>query len=174
MMTPAIFSLKPAEIISVIFMWPVPNTMAFGGVATGIMKAQLAATAAGTAYRIGDTSWAMARAPISGRKAAAVAVLLVISVRKIITAAMTSTMASVGSVPITDRDSAIQTARPEEVITAASDRPPPNSSSTPQGIFEAVSQSIRLPFSRLTGIRNMMMAEAMAMIVSFSQGMSEL
>src|SRR5690606_39550947 len=91
MMIPAIFSLKPAEIMSPIFMWPVPKTMALGGVATGIMKAQLAATAAGTAYRIGDTSWAMASAPISGRKAAAVAALLEISVRKMIKAVMSST-----------------------------------------------------------------------------------
>src|SRR5690554_4130597 len=81
MATPARLSLKPALIMSLIFMWPVPNTMAFGGVATGIMKAQLAATAAGTAKRIGDTSWPTARAPTRGRKAAAVAVLLVTSVR---------------------------------------------------------------------------------------------
>src|SRR5690554_379691 len=170
MATPARFSLKPALIMSEMRMWPVPNTMAFGGVATGIMKAQLAATAAGTAYRRGDTSWAIANAPISGRKAAAVAVLLVTSVRKMITVVMISKITRVGMVPITAMDSAIQIARPEEVITAASDRPPPNSNSTPQGIFEAVSQSIRLPFSRFTGIMNITIAEAMAMMVSFSQG----
>src|SRR5690554_5306429 len=94
MATPARLSLKPALIMSLIFMWPVPNTMAFGGVATGIMKAQLAATAAGTAKRIGDTSWPTARAPTSGRKAAAVAVLLVTSVRNRITVVISRTMRS--------------------------------------------------------------------------------
>ena len=47
--TPNRLRAKPALIIDCIFICPVPNTMAFGGVATGIMKAQLAAMAAGIA-----------------------------------------------------------------------------------------------------------------------------
>ena len=37
--------------------------MAFGGVATGIMKAQLAAMAAGTVNSNGEMSWATAKWP---------------------------------------------------------------------------------------------------------------
>ena len=75
---------------------PVPNTMALGGVATGIMKAQLAATAAGIASISGDSPWATASAPSNGRKAAAVAVLEVISVRKMITSTTTPIIAITG------------------------------------------------------------------------------
>src|SRR5690554_2487168 len=96
-----ILSAKPALIISEIFMWPLENTMAFGGVATGIMKAQLAAMAAGTVNSSGETSCDIARAPSSGRNAVAVAVLLVTSVRKIITPATRIIITSTGKVPAT-------------------------------------------------------------------------
>lgn len=43
--TPMMLSRKPAWTISLILRRPVPNTMAFGGVATGIMKAHEAAMA---------------------------------------------------------------------------------------------------------------------------------
>lgn len=43
--TPMMLSRKPALTISLILRRPVPNTMAFGGVATGIMKAHEAAMA---------------------------------------------------------------------------------------------------------------------------------
>ena len=44
---PAMLSQRPARFISNIDTYPDPNTIALGGVATGSMNAQLAATAAG-------------------------------------------------------------------------------------------------------------------------------
>jgi len=56
-------------------------------------------------------------------------------------------------------------------MTPASDRPPPNSSSTPQGSLLAVCQSSRKVRSlTLAGIRNSNRAAPMAMLVSFSPG----
>ena len=46
---PIRFSHTPARTIWTMVMCPEPNTMAFGGVATGIIKAQVAARAAGIA-----------------------------------------------------------------------------------------------------------------------------
>src|SRR5690606_6746393 len=86
-----ILSTKPAFTISIIFSLPEANTIALGGVATGIIKAQLAATAAGITNIAADVSNDIATGPSSGKNAAAVAVLLVISVRKIITV-VTSTI----------------------------------------------------------------------------------
>ena len=57
--------------------------MAFGGVATGSIKAQLAAMAAGINRTNGFCPMLMARDAIIGKNAAAVAVLLVNSVSKI-------------------------------------------------------------------------------------------
>ena len=78
------FNTKPALTISAIFSLPELNTIALGGVATGIIKAQLAAIAAGITSIEALVSNDTATGPRSGRKAAAVAVLLVTSVRKII------------------------------------------------------------------------------------------
>ena len=46
---PMIFSANPARIISGIVNFPDPNTMAFGGVATGSIKARLDANTSGIA-----------------------------------------------------------------------------------------------------------------------------
>ncbi len=67
------------------------------------------------------------------------------------------------------RPSPIHAARPVEVITAASDRPPPNSRRMPHGTLLAVSQSIRntrFSPSRPPGTRNSAMAPTMAIRVS--------
>src|SRR5690554_1059111 len=101
------FSANPARIISPIFMSPLENTIALGGVATGIMKAQLAAIAAGMVSNNGDISWESASAPKSGRKAAVVAVLLVTSVRKMITATTSVIITIKGMALATPIDSAI-------------------------------------------------------------------
>src|SRR5690606_24361611 len=77
---------NPARTIWEMESRPVPYTMALGGVATGIMKAQLAAMATGTVRTSGWCPTPMAREAATGRNAAAVAVLLVISVRKTTTA----------------------------------------------------------------------------------------
>ena len=82
---PLRFNTSPALTISMIFSLPEAKIIAFGGVATGIIKAQLAATAAGITSMAAEVLSDTATGPNSGKKAAAVAVLLVISVRKIIT-----------------------------------------------------------------------------------------
>ena len=48
-MIPKIFNTKPAFIMSLIFSFPDPYTMAFGGVATGSIKARLDANTSGIA-----------------------------------------------------------------------------------------------------------------------------
>ena len=64
-------------------MRPDPNTIAFGGVATGIIKAQLAAIVAVTTNNNGSIPNGNAMAARIGTKVAVVARLLVSSVRKI-------------------------------------------------------------------------------------------
>ena len=61
--------------------------MAFGGVATGNMKAQLAAKHTGTVSDTGRTPIPTATAPKTGKNVEVVATLEVTSVRKIIKAA---------------------------------------------------------------------------------------
>ena len=73
---PTIFSNRPARAILGIVSMPDPKTMAFGGVATGSMNAQLAANVTGTVRTIGSKPDSIAIAPTTGRKVAVVAVLL--------------------------------------------------------------------------------------------------
>ena len=87
----------PARTISAMPMRPEPKTMALGGVATGIMNAQLAAMAAGTSSSSGSTPAATATAASTGSAAAVVAVLLVNSVRNTIVLTTTSITISVGN-----------------------------------------------------------------------------
>ena len=56
--------------------WPLPKTTALGGVATGIMKAQLAASTVGNTSSRGLSPIATAIEAAIGRKVAVVAVLL--------------------------------------------------------------------------------------------------
>ena len=86
-MIPIILSAKPARIISGIENLFAPKTIAFGGVATGSIKAQLAARQTGTVRETGRTPMPTATAPNTGRKVEVVATLLVTSVKKIINAA---------------------------------------------------------------------------------------
>src|SRR5690606_5581877 len=74
-------SRTPSRIMSRIATMPLPKTIAFGGVATGSMNARLAATATGMARASGWRPRPGATAATIGTSAAAVAVLLVISVR---------------------------------------------------------------------------------------------
>ena len=55
-------SASPSRAICAIGILLVPNTIAFGGVATGSMNAQLALIAAGTMSSAGSTSTAMTAA----------------------------------------------------------------------------------------------------------------
>ena len=64
-------------------MRPEPNTIALGGVATGSIKAQLAAKATAAVTRIGSKSDCMAIAATTGKKVAVVAIFDVSSVKNI-------------------------------------------------------------------------------------------
>jgi hypothetical protein len=97
---PIIFNINPALIILGIVNKPDPNTIAFGGVATGSMKAQLAANVTGAAKIIGFIPISIAIAPMTGRNVAVVAILLVNSVKKIIIIAMSITIKDIGRSPI--------------------------------------------------------------------------
>lgn len=77
-----IFNTKPERIMSRICICPEPNTIAFGGVATGIINAQLHAMAAGITHTNGVPVTDSATGPSKGKKPAAVAVLLVICCKK--------------------------------------------------------------------------------------------
>jgi hypothetical protein len=77
-----IFSLIPALLICEIVMRPLLKTMALGGVATGSIKAQLAAMVVGTTNVSTSTPIPTAMDATIGIKAAVVAELLVNSVRK--------------------------------------------------------------------------------------------
>ena len=65
-----------------IVIFPDEKIIALGAVATGSIKAQLAASVTGTQSSIGSIPDSPAIAPITGRKVAVVARLLVISVKK--------------------------------------------------------------------------------------------
>ena len=81
---PIILRAKPAFIISGILIFPDPKTIAFGGVATGNIKAQLAAKTTGIVSATGATPRATATAPTTGRNVEVVATLEVSSVKKMI------------------------------------------------------------------------------------------
>ena len=64
---------------------PLPNTIVFGAVPTGSIKAKLALMTAGTIINSGAIPAARAAAASTGMSSAAVAVLDVVSVRKVTT-----------------------------------------------------------------------------------------
>lgn len=74
----AIFKNRPARIISCCLIWPVAKTIAFGGVATGSIKAHEAAMAINTDRITGDMPNASATEANTGMSNAALAVLLAI------------------------------------------------------------------------------------------------
>ncbi len=85
---PIIFNINPAFIIVAIVNLPDPYTIAFGGVATGSIKAQLAASTVGIAKSKGFSPNPMAIDANMGKKVAVDAVLLVISVKNMIKVAI--------------------------------------------------------------------------------------
>ena len=82
------FNTTPSRTISAMVTCPLPNTIAFGAVATGSMKAQLALIAAGTINRLGSRPAPSAAEARIGINRIVVAVLLVVSVRKVTIRAM--------------------------------------------------------------------------------------
>ena len=82
--TPIIFNANPFFAISIIFNLFVPKTIAFGGVATGNIKAMDPDKVAGNINSRGFTSVFIARPASIGSIISVVAVLDVSSVRKVI------------------------------------------------------------------------------------------
>ena len=81
--TPIRLMARPTLAISAILIRPLPKMMAFGGVATGIMKAHDADKVAGIISSSGLTFMATATEARIGRIISVVAVLEVSSVRKV-------------------------------------------------------------------------------------------
>ena len=77
------FIQSPARAITPAPTRPEENTTALGGVATGNMKAAEAARAVGTITMRGSSPAAAAASPTTGKRTAVVAVLDVISVKKL-------------------------------------------------------------------------------------------
>src|SRR5690606_39999908 len=103
--------------------------MAFGGVPTGIMKPQDAASASGSARTMGSAPIETATAPPMGTSVAALAVLLVSSVNRIMIAVAADTTTSSGQLDRLCSASAIHVDNPEPAIADARLRPPPKSRS---------------------------------------------
>ena len=122
---------------------PEPNTIALGGVATGSMKAQLAAKTTGIVKDIGAMPKATATAPTTGKKVEVVATLDVISVKNIIKVATANIRIIEGTFSKTVRPCPIHPPKPDEPIDAARDKPPPNKTSKPHGSLFACSQVSR-------------------------------
>ena len=100
-----------------------------------------------------------------------VAVFEVTSVRKTKSAAISAISTIGGIEPRLLTPDPIHVANPERSMARASERPPPNSTSTSHGIFLAVGQSrAKTPRLRSTGMRNRARAPAMAMVPSDTNG----
>lgn len=125
-----------SEIVS----FPVPKTIAFGGVATGSMNARLDARTNGIDIFIGAIERAIAIDAAIGRKVDVVAVLDVSSVRNIINVVMRRITSHGLRFIINANDSPNHWPNPELLIAAANDKPPPNKIKSPQGNFFASSQ----------------------------------
>ena len=83
-MMPIILIKKPTLTISIIRILPLPNIIAFGGVATGIMNAHDAESVAGIINNSGFVFMTTATDERIGRIISVVAVLEVSSVKKVI------------------------------------------------------------------------------------------
>ena len=162
------FSTKPPRAICRMVTAPVPKTMALGGVPTGSMKAQVAAKAAGISSAIGSTPMPTATPPRIGMKVAAVAVFDVTSVRNRISV-VTATISMIGvNAPRPCTCWPNHWSRPLAATAPASDSPPPNSSSTPQGNPSSASfQFSTMVVRPLPGRMNSAIPAAMATAVSF-------
>tara|TARA_B100000035_G_C20854367_1_gene488897 strand:- start:12 stop:356 length:345 start_codon:yes stop_codon:yes gene_type:complete len=113
---PMMLSANPALIIVAIVNLLDPYTIAFGGVATGNINAQLAAKHTGTVRETGRTPIAIAKAPNTGKKVVVVVTLLVISVKKIIKVATANIKSIGGTVLRTNRLLPIHIPSPLELI----------------------------------------------------------
>src|SRR6056300_165281 len=134
--------------------------MAFGGVATGNIKAQLAAKQTGIANETGKTPIAIP--PKTGRNVVVVVTLLVISVKNIIKVAIAKIKNIGGIVLNTIKLSPIQIPKPLELICDASDRPPPKRIKRPQGKSFDFSHSNKSPLLLAEGVIKISIAAIIA------------
>ena len=109
--------------------------MLFGAVATGNIKAQLALNTAGNIIHVGFISAAMAVLAKMGINNTVLAVLLVVSVKKLTAKHSNSIINMSGKAVKTDKYSPIKADKPEATKALAKQIPPPNSSNTPQGML---------------------------------------
>ena len=143
--------------------------MALGAVATGSMKPTLAASTAGNISSAGSAPTAIAVAARIGISSTAVAVLLAISDSSTTPPTMPSSSSGKGRALRPESPCATASLRPEDWKAVASAMPPPNSTSAPQGIFSAVSQSSSwLP--RPSGITHSATTASSATLASLAPG----
>lgn len=136
-----IFIRIPALIICPIVTLPDPKITALGGVATGSIKAQLAAKTTAKVRILGFTPMLIDNAAAIGKNVIVVAVFEVISVSKTIAKITTTKISNTGADDKNTRLSPIQSPKPELTIDDASERPPPNNNKSPQGNFLACSHT---------------------------------
>jgi len=108
--------------------------MTFGAVATGSMNAHEALMAAGIMNSLGSMAAPMAPAARMGISSVVVAVLLVVSVRKVTVRQMTTMITAMGR---TDRPVSrppMVSLKPDDMNAVAIEMPAPKSMSMPQGI----------------------------------------
>ena len=134
------FIQNPFLIISSILRIFDPKTTAFGGVATGSINAQEAATVAPTSKKNAFTSIVSERATSTGNSIAVVAKLDVISVKKLTIAIRINNKNKSGIALKKFIWLPIHIASPLESNPFASAMPPPNSNKIPHGNFTASAQ----------------------------------
>ena len=134
MPAPMRFSAKPSFIIRSSGIFSLPKITALGAVATGNMNAQLALIAAGIISSNGSIWADIAVAASIGMSSVVVAVLDVISVKKVIQSASAKMTSMIGSVVNVDKASPMTCDNPVTVKALAIAIPPANNINTPQGI----------------------------------------
>ena len=169
---PMTLSANPERAMVLVLTMPVPNTMAFGAVATGNIKAQLADKAAGTMSAAGSMPAARPAAANTGISNVVVAVLDVTSVKNVTAKQMVMVMKTTGQA-VMPKSFASQLPMDVESPDASKPRamamPPPKRMSKPHGISEAVAQSsMRPPFP--FGIKNSATTAASATVLSPAPG----
>mmetsp|Transcript_98096 Transcript_98096/g.316337 ORF Transcript_98096/g.316337 Transcript_98096/m.316337 type:complete len:250 (+) Transcript_98096:157-906(+) len=160
---------SPVSAMSFMVIRFVAKTIALGGVATGSMKAQLAARVAGTMKVAGMTPSEQESSPMMGRSTLAVAVLLVTSVRKVTINTMSKTTRNGGKLPRMTSWLPSQVERLVALKAVARAKPPPKSNRMCHGVLRSVGQSMRYsvsPLSFFAGMRNKQMAAMMETVSS--------
>ena len=139
------------------------------------MNAEVAASATGMVSSSGSAPIPTATPPMTGRNVAAVAVLLVSSVRKITAVVITATSSRMARPCRLCAWVPIHSVSPEELNCEDSARPPPNSNNTPHGSCTAVDQSSsRTPSFAPAGRMNSNTPAAIAMPASEMGGSSQI